>query len=343
MAQDLQDDLGRQGDPGQLALVLATDELRALADVLALAVEGQLLGAEVEERGLVGLGVEDEDAVQGVGQLVAVHRQVGGEAVLVLVDEIAVVGEHVGLERQAEGLLAVARAQEEALVREADLDLVVGQPLADFKQILLGDEEAVLAQQTPDVGVGEAQQAELVAVEAADLHVVAFHGRELDAVHARQVLVVGDAEGDAVDDLLEEVARPQHGVLGRERVEILEPGGLVGRQLVFAAALLDVQVLGGRVELHGDLAGGQAAHQFAELLALHADQAAVADDGRIDAHELDARIRGQDGQGVTLGLEPDRAQIGGSGLGRDDVRGLEQPVDDVFLSHFQKHRRLLVS
>lgn len=103
--------------------------------------------------------------------------RVEGEAVFILVYEIAVIRENIGLQRQAEGFFLVLGAQEEALVREADFDFVVGQPFADFEQIFLGDEKAFLAQGGADVGVGELQEAELMAVEAADLDVIALHGR----------------------------------------------------------------------------------------------------------------------------------------------------------------------
>jgi hypothetical protein len=106
--------------------------------------------------------------------------------------------------------------------------------------------------------------------------------------------------------------------LGEGR-KTLKPVAVGHGQLVAARALLDEQVARGRVQGEPDFAGGQLAHELEEILALHAAQPLFLDLGRILAREFEARIRGQDAQDRTLGLQPNGAQKSGSGLGRNNA------------------------
>jgi hypothetical protein len=179
-------------------------------------------------------------------------------------------------------------------------------------------------------------------VEPADLDFgILGHGFEVHAGHGLHGVLVGHAEDDAVDELLQEIARPvDDPVLGKGG-EFLEPALFAHGQLVAAVALGDEQVLGGRVEFEVDFPGRQFAHQLEKAAALDPGQAFGGHFGWVVAGEFQAGIRGHDPQVPVRGLKPDSAQKGGPGLGRNDVGRFLQPVDDVVAVHRHLHGDLL--
>ena len=185
--------------------------------------------------------------------------------------------------------------------------------------------------------MGEGNQGELMAIEAADVDMAVFAGLHAQAGDGVHGVVVADAEAYLVQHVLQKVAGPGHRVLGRKFRKILEPFGTAHRQFVNAASLLQQQIAGSFVQREVEHARGQLAHQIHKGPALHADEARLAGLRRIAARKFNVGVRGHDRETALVGLEPDGTQIGSAGLGRDDGRGFLQAFNDLLFVYSKFH------
>ena len=252
----------------------------------------------------------------------------------------------VGGTGDAQYFVAGTGADVEAALADIEHDLVTAQPLAQFVDVLLLDEEAVFRKQDGKGIVDEAHHGELMAVQAADIHLTGFARFEVQAGKAFGAVVVADAESHTVDDILEEVASPEHGPFFGEGGQRLEPDGIHRGELVGTAALLHGKDMGLLIEAEADVPAGKAAQKLHKGAAVDACRTFFLHRGRIIAGELDVHVRGHDGEGVPFrlfdSLKPDGAQIGGPGLARDDGSGLLETFDDLLFLHGQIHNVFLV-
>ena len=185
--------------------------------------------------------------------------------------------------RHGQALGTVQGTQVQALVGDVELDLVHAQPLLHVLQVLLLDEHALFGQTGGQIVMGEGDQGELVAVEAANVDTAVAARLHVQAGDGVGGVVVADAEDHTIQHVLQEVARPGHRRLGREFGKVLEPLGPAHRQLVRAAALFQQQVAGALVQRELEHARRQLAHQIHESAALHTDEAGLLHFGGITA------------------------------------------------------------
>ena len=180
-----------------------------------------------------------------------------------------------------------------------------------------------------------------MSVQAADVHLARLHTLEADAGECFGAVVIADAEGNTVDNVLKEVSCPQHGSFLREGRQRLEPDGIRRGQLVGTASLFDKKRVAFLVQSELDIPSGKTAQKFHKGASVDAGLSFFPDFSGIGAREFDIHIRGHERQmarfSASRRLKPDGAQIGCSRLAGDDGGGFLQPIDDLFLFHCYDH------
>ena len=160
------------------------------------------------------------------------------------------------------------------------------------------------------------------------------------------VLVIQNAEEDAVYDVQEFFTGPAHGSGSGERDEGLEPFPVACRQFVKPASLRDDQVAAPPVRKHVHAALRQGAEQIREGLSVHTHEPVLLHFGRIGAEVLCIPVRGHERDALSrpVGSDPRGLQHdGGCPCGRDVAGFLESvhavfPVNSYFHISFKEGR-----
>ena len=224
--------------------------------------------------------------------------------------------------------------------------VAIARALINEPKVLLLDEHALFGQTGGQIVMGEGDQGELVAVEAANVDTAVAARLHVQAGNGVGGVVVADAESHAVDDILEKVAGPEYSPFFGEGGQGLEPYGIHSGEFVGTAALLDGEYVGLFIEAKADVASGQTAQKLHEGSAVHACRSFFFHHSRIAAGKLDVHIGRHDGEHVAFrllhGLKPYRAQIRCSGFAGDDRGGLLETFDDLLFLYGQVHNVFLV-
>ena len=209
--------------------------------------------------------------------------------------------------------------------------IAIARALVNEPEILLLDENAFFRQFFEEGVIVNPHQGEAVAVEAAEVDFAIVLGLDIEAAQGA-VIVIHDAEEDAVDDAHEHFAGPGHRVCLGEGREGLKPFLVACGKLVEPASLADDQIVAVLVRGHVHNALGQGAEQIRDGFRLHADEPVLLHLGRIGAYVLRARVRGHERNALFLpvGPDPHGPQHGCAGLGRSDVAGFLKSVNAVF-------------
>jgi hypothetical protein len=180
-----------------------------------------------------------------------------------------------------------------------------------------------------------------MAVQAADIDLTGLTSLDVKARQAFGTVVIANTEGNAVNDILEEVTGPENSSFLGEGGQGLEPDGIDRGELIGTATLLHGEDVGFLIKAQADVTTGKAAQEFHESAAVDAGSAFFLHGGGIIAGELDIHVRGHDGERISsillYGLKPDGAKICGSSLARDDGSGLLETFDDLLFFYAQIH------
>ena len=169
MAQHVHEVAGGEGDAADVAAVGHFQALVGRTGVLPLGGEAHFVVAQVEIGAAVAVGIEDLDAAQGLDGFLAVDGEQAHAVAFQTAHEHRVVGIVMTGTRHGQALGTVQGTQVQALVGDVELDLVHAQPLLHVLQVLLLDEHALFGQTGGQIVMGEGDQGELVAVEAANV------------------------------------------------------------------------------------------------------------------------------------------------------------------------------
>ena len=336
MSENVHEAARGEGDEFQIALEGSFQMFGGGTGFLPLSGKFHFLRGEAEIGAAVAVVVEDEQTVKGVQRFATIHVELRGVVAVESGKEAQMIGiAEVGAAGNAQRFAAGTGADVETAFADVQHDFVAAEPLAQFVDVFLLDEQAVFRKQIRKRVVDEAHHGELMTVQAAHVHLSGVSGLEVQTGQAFGAVVVADAEGHPVDDVLEEVAGPEHSAFFGEGRQRLEPYRIHGGQLVGTASLLHGKNVRFLVKTKADVASGQTTQKFHEGAAVHARRSFFLDLRRIRAGELDVHIRGHDGEPVSFGslhgLKPDRTQIRGSRLAGNDGRRLLQAFNDLFL------------
>ena len=173
------------------------------------------------------------------------------------------------------------------------------------------------------------EPAHVNAAIAARLHAQAGNG-----VHG---IVVADAKGHLVQNILQKVARPRNGIFSRKGRKILKPLCPAHRQFVGAATLLDKQIARSLIKSEVQHTRGQLTYKINKGSALNTYKARLGNLSRIPPGKFNVGVSGHDRKAAFFGLEPDGTQILRPCLGGNDGSCLQQAFNDLLFVYSKFH------
>jgi hypothetical protein len=128
-------------------------------------------------------------------------------------------------------------------------------------QIFFLDQNAFRRQQRAQIIIGKTDHGKLMPVHARSVN-PSFLSRLHEQTGQGVGAFVPDAVDNAINQFLKEIPGPDDRSGFRKIGKLLEPGGVVDRQLIFTAALFNMQNRSGRIHPQADLPGRKPAQKL---------------------------------------------------------------------------------
>ena len=305
--------------------------------ILPLGRKQSLASGQIHVGAAVALGIKNENTAKCLngflaGQSHGVHVFAGQ-----LAHKNIVVGVFVRGSRQTKRFCTVEAAQVQALVSNVEFYFVHPKPFFNVLQVLFLNQHARFGQALGQLVVGKGYQGKLVSVKTAHVNApvaLRLHAQAGNGVHG---IVVADAKGHLVQNILQKVARPRNGIFSRKGRKILKPLCPAHRQFIGAASLLDEQIARSLIKREVQHARGQLTHKINKGSALNTYKARLGYLSRIPPGKLNVGVSGHDRKTAFFSLEPDGTQILRPGLGGNDGSCLQQALDDLLFVYSKFH------